>query len=148
VGGRRRLPVVSALASRPEVLLSLCVIAHRRPMVPDRAGSTLERDTEWIRLTELKTADELPQVGPVSNNGGRGNEGGIRAVSYELGVNREDARRVERVALRPHEGLGSCLSTHGHDHVACASLLLSSERGKTSLQELSRSCRRCVSKPR
>lgn len=31
-------------------------------------------------------------------SGGRGNEGGVRAASRELGVNREDARRAVKVA--------------------------------------------------
>ena len=56
-----------------------------------------EHIAEWVRLTEKK----LGQVAPVSK-GGRGQEGGVRAVSRELGVERTDARRAAKVdAIAP-----------------------------------------------
>jgi ParB family chromosome partitioning protein len=56
--------------------------------------TALERDehvAEWIGLAEKLTQD-------VSVSGGRGKEGGIRAASRDLGINREDARRAVHVA--------------------------------------------------
>ncbi len=59
--------------------------------------TVLERDehvAEWMRITENK----LTHTVSVSSAGGRGNEGGMRAASRDLGVNREDARRATKVA--------------------------------------------------
>lgn len=58
--------------------------------------SKLERDeniAEWVKIVdEIKVA----QSAPVS--GGRGNEGGLRAASRELGIERTDAQRAVKVA--------------------------------------------------
>lgn len=51
-----------------------------------------EQIARWIELTKIK----LAQLAPVS--GGRGHEGGLRAASRELGVDRRDAQRAEIVA--------------------------------------------------
>jgi hypothetical protein len=39
----------------------------------------------------------VAQVAPVSK-GGRGNEGGVRKASPDLGIDRDDARRATKVA--------------------------------------------------
>ncbi|HEY4254375.1 MAG TPA: ParB N-terminal domain-containing protein [Roseomonas sp.] len=54
-----------------------------------------EQVAEWIRLTDAK--GKLAQVAPVSPSGGRGNEGGIRAASREIGVDRDAARRAVKI---------------------------------------------------
>ena len=51
-----------------------------------------EQIARWVELTDAK----LAQVGPVS--GGRGNAGGLRAATRELGVGRTAAQRAVRVA--------------------------------------------------
>ncbi len=51
-----------------------------------------ENIAEWIRL-----ADKVGQLDPLSK-GGRGNEGGVRAAAREIGVERMEARRAEKVA--------------------------------------------------
>jgi hypothetical protein len=56
-------------------------------------GQRADQIAEWIRLT---TDQEPAQVAPVS--GGRGNTGGIRAASRELGIDRDEARRAVRIA--------------------------------------------------
>lgn len=55
--------------------------------------TVLERDTQvarWIELTKLRQADAV--------SGGRGNEGGVRAASRDLGISEPDARRSVNVA--------------------------------------------------
>lgn len=55
----------------------------------------LERDehvAEWVRLVEA----EKPRQ-PDAVLGGRGNEGGVRAASRELGISEPDARRAVKV---------------------------------------------------
>lgn len=67
--------------------------------------TVLERDehvAEWIALT----AGKLAQVAPVSERGrveGRGNTGGVRAAARDLGVDRDDARRAQKVASLPDD---------------------------------------------
>jgi len=67
--------------------------------------TVLERDehvAEWIALT----AGKLAQVAPVSERGrveGRGNTGGVRAAARDLGVDRDDARRAQKVASLPED---------------------------------------------
>jgi hypothetical protein len=65
----------------------------------------LERDehiAEWIRLSELKTQDLSAQVaskGPYkSGEKAHRPEGGVRAASRELGIDRDDASRVTKIA--------------------------------------------------
>ncbi len=59
--------------------------------------TTLERSehiAEWVRLT-----DKIGQVAQFSKVGaGRGNEGGISAAAREIGVERTEVRRAEKVA--------------------------------------------------
>lgn len=70
----------------------------------DRAELTrLERDehvAEWIRLAEKQ--DEVLTQHVSKPKGGRP-EGGVRAASRELGINREDARRAAKVAALSDE---------------------------------------------
>ena len=73
-----------------------------------------EHTAEWIRLTERKTVPEsaaptadpavpekLAQVGPVYGppKGGRGNEGGIRAASRELGITKAPDHARHRAGI-------------------------------------------------
>jgi ParB family chromosome partitioning protein len=58
--------------------------------------TALERDEQVARWLELSREKVLPQLVP-KPDGGRP-EGGVRAASRELGVNREDARRATKVA--------------------------------------------------
>jgi ParB-like chromosome segregation protein Spo0J len=63
--------------------------------------TVLQRDehvAEWIKLTEESESVKLPQVEPVSNKGGRGKSGGVRAAARELHIEKEDARRAVKVA--------------------------------------------------
>ncbi|HQS50035.1 MAG TPA: ParB N-terminal domain-containing protein [Xanthobacteraceae bacterium] len=62
--------------------------------------TALERDEQIARWVDL-TADKLAQSGPVY--GGRGNEGGLRAASRELGVGRSDAQRAIKTAALTEE---------------------------------------------
>lgn len=62
--------------------------------------TALERDEQIARWVEL-TSDKLGQIAPVS--GGRGNEGGVRAATRELGIEHRDARRALQTAALSDE---------------------------------------------
>jgi hypothetical protein len=71
-------------------LMEIAENLHRAELsVAERA----DQIAEWVRLT---TDQEPAQVGPVS--GGRGNTGGIRAASRELGITRQEGQRAIRIA--------------------------------------------------
>lgn len=57
--------------------------------------TVLQRDRQVARWVEL-VGGKLGQVGPVY--GGRGNEGGVRAASRDLGLSKQDASRALKVA--------------------------------------------------
>lgn len=62
---------------------------HRAELtVAERA----EHIAEWVRLTE---GDKVGQVAPLST--GRGNEGGVRAASRDLGIERTEVRRAVKI---------------------------------------------------
>lgn len=69
--------------------------------------STLERAeqiAEWVRLSEER--EKLAQLAPVSKRGvteGRGNSGGLRNASRELGLDRDKVRRSVKIASLPEE---------------------------------------------
>jgi ParB family transcriptional regulator, chromosome partitioning protein len=62
--------------------------------------TTLERDeqvAEWIRLASEKPAQSAQVLG------GRGKKGGVSQAAREIGVDRDDARRAEKVASLSEE---------------------------------------------
>jgi ParB family chromosome partitioning protein len=86
----------------------------------------LERDdhlARWIELTDVK--DKLAQLAPVS--GGRGNEGGLRAVTRELGVERTDVQRAIKVASLSPEAKAAAVE-HGLDDNRSALLAAAKEK--------------------
>lgn len=54
-----------------------------------------EQVAEWVRLAEERANQVLPQV-VAKPQGGRP-QGGVRAAAREIGVNREEARRSEKI---------------------------------------------------
>jgi len=60
-----------------------------------------EHIAEFADLVRQRQPGKLAQVAPVS--GGRGNEGGERLASRELGLSREDVRRAKTIAYLPQE---------------------------------------------
>ena len=59
-----------------------------------------EQIARWVELVEAKkAAEEMRQADAFSKQGaGRGNEGGVRAASRDLGLSEPDARRAVKVA--------------------------------------------------
>jgi ParB family transcriptional regulator, chromosome partitioning protein len=64
-----------------------------------------EQIAEFARLSQERSAkgatvngsDKVGQVAPVSERGGRGNEGGLRAAARELGIEHREARRSVKI---------------------------------------------------
>ena len=59
--------------------------------------TALERDehvAEWIRLADLQSAQVAPNETKREDGRGHRHEGGVRKASRDLGIDRDDARRV------------------------------------------------------
>lgn len=92
--------------------------------------TTLERDEQvalWVKLN----ADKLSQLGTVS--GGRGNTGGVRAASRELGIGKNDAHRAIKVAGLSDEAKQAARETGLDDN---RSALLDAAKGKTPGEQI------------
>jgi ParB family chromosome partitioning protein len=76
--------------------------------------TVLERDehiAEWVRLAGKNDDPKPGQVGPVSNVGGRGKEGGISAAARELGIAGTTAKRATKVAAITPEAKAAAKET-------------------------------------
>ena len=76
-----------------------------------------EHVAEWVRLTEEKQRDGKPRQADAVSKGGRGQEGGVRAASRELGISEPDARRSVKIseALTP-EAKTAAIDAHLDDN--------------------------------
>jgi ParB family chromosome partitioning protein len=82
------------VGERQRRLIELAENLHRADLdTQERA----EHIAEWVRLTEEKQLEKVAQVAPVSK-GGRGKEGGIRAATRELGLERTEVQRAIKIA--------------------------------------------------
>ena len=66
---------------------------HRKDLTVQERSDQI---AEWAALIEQK--DKLAQVGPVSNKGGRGKEGGNRKAARDLKLTRQDIQRSKKIA--------------------------------------------------
>jgi hypothetical protein len=114
VAGRHRLKAYRKMGIE-HIPATICKMTHDDARLWEiaenlhRAELTkLERDdniAEWIRITE-----KLTQSASVS--GGRGNEGGVRAASRDLGVELTDAQRAVKVASLSDEAKDAARGTN------------------------------------
>ena len=107
VAGAHRLAAVKKLGWEqvPAVFIEADSIDVRRWEIAEnlhRAELTVleraEHVTEWLRLTEDKQRGEKLRQADAVSKGGRGQEGGIRAASRELGISEPEARRSDTIA--------------------------------------------------
>ena len=107
VAGAHRLAAVKKLGWEqvPAVFIEADSIDVRRWEIAEnlhRAELTVleraEHVTEWLRLTEDKQRGEKLRQADAVSKGGRGQEGGIRAASRELGISEPEARRSVTIA--------------------------------------------------
>ena len=61
-------------------------------------GERADQIAEWVRLTEVQSAQLAPNESRRADGRGHRPEGGVRAAARELGIDRDEARRAIRIA--------------------------------------------------
>ena len=88
--GKEWIPAqVSSMSIRDAEMIEIAENLHRADLTSVERSELTAR---WIELAD----DKLSQLATVS--GGRGNEGGIRAASRDLGIDKDEAHRAVKIA--------------------------------------------------